>query len=330
MATPTWWTRSGAIQQDNRLFKNKAGKHIMKKKLDLKAIGARIKEGRTNAGQSQKQLADLVGCDHSYVSQVEKGKNRPSLDFLAAFSKLSGQTIDYLLFGKRDQAQQSVIMNDATSDKDLLQMMENIESVGNKLADMVEKFLYASRNKTHKMDLHPGRVELPSFLERLRSGFLALAEKKRISLESEIPSLNMFSLDRRYMDRAVTNLLQNAINHTPAGGKVVLKAEVGQREAGGRRSQDSFLAISVQDTGSGITEEDKDKIFDQYYGTDRNTGIKGTGLGLAMVKVVAEAHGGRVAVESERGKGTTFRMYLPGELQIKEAPCLDANISGPV
>jgi signal transduction histidine kinase len=297
----------------------------MKKNLNFKAVGVRIKEARTNAGQSQKQIASLVDCDQGYVSQVEKGITKPSLAFLAAFSKLSGQSIDYLLLGKRDQAQNGVTANDATSDKDLLQMMEAIESVGNKLADMVEKFLYASRHKTHKMDLRPGRVELPSFLERLRASFLASAEKKRISLESEIPGLNTFSLDRRYMDRAVKNLLQNALNHTPAGGKIVLKAEVGQREAGGRRNHDSYLAISVQDTGAGITEEDKGKIFDQYYyGADMNTGMKGTGPGLAMVKAVAEAHGGRVAVESESGKGTTFRMYLPGELQTKEAPSLES------
>jgi len=72
----------------------------MKSTLDFKAIGARIKEARTNAGQSQKQLADLLKCEQAYVSQIETGITKPSLAFLAALSKFSGQSIDYFLFGK--------------------------------------------------------------------------------------------------------------------------------------------------------------------------------------------------------------------------------------
>ena len=72
----------------------------MKSTLDFKAIGARIKEARTDAGQSQKQLAGLLKCDQAYVSQIETGIAKPSLAFLAALSKLFGQSIDNLLFGK--------------------------------------------------------------------------------------------------------------------------------------------------------------------------------------------------------------------------------------
>jgi len=71
----------------------------MKNILDFKAIGARIKEARTDAGQSQKQFADMIECDQAYVSQIETGVTKPSLAFLAALSKFSGQSIDYFLFG---------------------------------------------------------------------------------------------------------------------------------------------------------------------------------------------------------------------------------------
>lgn len=74
-------------------------KHNMKNTLDFKAIGDRIKEARIDTGQSQKQLADLVECDQGYISQIEKGGTKPSLAFLAALSNLTGQSIDYLLFG---------------------------------------------------------------------------------------------------------------------------------------------------------------------------------------------------------------------------------------
>jgi transcriptional regulator with XRE-family HTH domain len=76
------------------------GNISMKNILDFKAISTRIKEARTDAEQSQKQLADLLECDQGYVSQIETGITKPSLAFLAALSKFSGQSIDYLLFGK--------------------------------------------------------------------------------------------------------------------------------------------------------------------------------------------------------------------------------------
>jgi len=88
----------------------------------------------------------------------------------------------------------------------------------------------------------------------------------------------------------------------PPDGKITLKA---QSDGSG------FIIISVADTGAGIPAGEQKSIFEKYYRSKTTAGVKGSGLGLAIVKTAAEAQGGRVEVESEVGKGSTFRLFLP-------------------
>ena len=103
--------------------------------------------------------------------------------------------------------------------------------------------------------------------------------------------------------QAVNNLIDNAVKYTPAGGRVDVGLEVHGEE----------VAIVVKDTGEGISKEDQAHIFDRFYRVDkarsRETG--GTGLGLYIVQCIALLHEGRVEVESEKGQGSTFRLFLP-------------------
>jgi len=101
-------------------------------------------------------------------------------------------------------------------------------------------------------------------------------------------------LDRRLVERAVHNLMQNAMNYTPAGGTITLAARC---FPGGQDCE--FIEVSVSDTGPGVPLEDRGRVFDKYYRVPGNA-AKGSGLGLSVVKSVAEAHGGRVARWRER------------------------------
>jgi signal transduction histidine kinase len=96
--------------------------------------------------------------------------------------------------------------------------------------------------------------------------------------------------------------LQNAINYTSEGGMVSLSAET---------VYNNMLVIQVSDSGNGIPREEHDKIFRKYYRSSAVKGIKGNGIGLAIVKEVATAHGGCVELESIEGVGSTFTLYLP-------------------
>jgi signal transduction histidine kinase len=112
-------------------------------------------------------------------------------------------------------------------------------------------------------------------------------------------------IDQKLVQRAVTNLLQNAVNYTPSGGMISLGIE------STRGDDEDFIVISVADTGPGIPKEEQDKVFDKYYRSSRTIDTKGTGLGLFIVKTVAKAHGGQVELTSEEGKGSTFKIILP-------------------
>jgi two-component system heavy metal sensor histidine kinase CusS len=113
-------------------------------------------------------------------------------------------------------------------------------------------------------------------------------------------------LDRALLQRAMSNLVGNALAHTPAGGTVTLSASAGP----------TGITLAVADTGTGISAEDLPRLFDRYHRSARaKADGRGVGLGLAIVQRVVELHGGVVAVESEPGRGTTIRLTFPGPLK---------------
>ena len=103
----------------------------------------------------------------------------------------------------------------------------------------------------------------------------------------------------------LTNLFDNALRHTPAGGEISVRAGA---------APDGVM-IAVSDTGAGIAPEHLPRIFERFYRADasRSRAQGGTGLGLAIVKHLVEGHGGRVAAESTLGRGTTIRLFFPAE-----------------
>ncbi|MBN2097685.1 MAG: HAMP domain-containing histidine kinase [Candidatus Omnitrophica bacterium] len=117
--------------------------------------------------------------------------------------------------------------------------------------------------------------------------------KLELNIASSIPAL---SLDKAAITRAFINLLDNALKFSPPGG--IIKINAGKDSAG--------VFIQVADQGPGIEQKEQDKIFERFYHTG-----KGTGLGLTLVRHIVEAHQGRVELESEKGKGSKFRIILP-------------------
>jgi signal transduction histidine kinase len=123
------------------------------------------------------------------------------------------------------------------------------------------------------------------------------------SLILDLPSsLPLIRADEDRLRQIVLNLITNASKFTPEGGKITLRA----------RERDADLVVECQDTGSGIAKEDQGRLFDAYHRveSDRER-FSGLGLGLALCKKLVELHGGRIWVESEEGKGSTFSFSLP-------------------
>jgi two-component system phosphate regulon sensor histidine kinase PhoR len=116
----------------------------------------------------------------------------------------------------------------------------------------------------------------------------------------------MVTGDPHRLERVAVNLLQNAVNFTPAGGAVDVTVD----------STSGHVTLAVRDTGVGIDRDELPRVFERFYKADRSRsgtdGLPGgTGLGLAIVKHTVEAHGGEVSVESDLGHGATFRVSIP-------------------
>jgi two-component system phosphate regulon sensor histidine kinase PhoR len=129
------------------------------------------------------------------------------------------------------------------------------------------------------------------------------AEAKKIRLELDCREDLKGRVNPALLEQAVVNLIDNAINYTEEGKSVTIRAREGEQE----------ILIQVEDHGSGIERKHLDRIFERFYRVDKSRSRKlgGTGLGLSIVKHIMEAHGGRVSVESQPGRGSTFTLHLP-------------------
>ena len=139
---------------------------------------------------------------------------------------------------------------------------------------------------------------------------MPLAQNKRLTLKTEVAkSLPIGLGDEQRLTQVLLNLVDNAIKFTDRGELQVTAKAV-----------DGHLAVSVADTGPGIPEDERTRIFEQFYQVDSSlTKAKGgTGVGLAIAKQIVEMHGGRIWVESTVGKGSTFQMEIPTRAEFRK------------
>jgi len=185
-----------------------------------------------------------------------------------------------------------------------LEYVDDIYTSGNHLLSLINDILDLSKVEAGRMELHLSEFDLPDALMTASSLVREKAAKHGITLEIDIDDkLGAFTADERKLKQILLNLLSNAAKFTPDGGKICVKAI---RTKGG-------VEISVCDTGIGISPEDQAVIFDEFHqGSSHHARTKeGTGLGLALSQKFVEMHGGKISVQSELGKGSTFTFTLP-------------------
>lgn len=146
--------------------------------------------------------------------------------------------------------------------------------------------------------------DIISYLRMMAETFRLYAEEKNVKLvfNSDVPELEMDFIPF-YIDRSMSNLLSNAIKHTNAGDRIDFTAEKGK--------QPGTIVIRVADTGEGIPEEDIDRIFEIFYQSDNARNTTGSGIGLSFTRMMVDKMKGKITVESELGKGTSFTVTLP-------------------
>jgi signal transduction histidine kinase len=201
-------------------------------------------------------------------------------------------------------------------------ILEESKDSCERLVRLVSMFLNYSALESGKLVLQLRENDLRDCLDELAKRWAEAFQRKGVKLDSSFdPSIPTFRFDYQKVQQAAANLLDNSLKHTPAGGSVALHAgpHFWERRVAGvaptqerrrfRLPRPNSVEVSVTDTGPGIAAEHHQEIFEDFVRVDRNT--SGMGLGLAIAKRLIQAHRGKIWVESEHQKGSTFTFLLP-------------------
>jgi signal transduction histidine kinase len=210
--------------------------------------------------------------------------------------------------------------------KFLQRIKANIERMGSMLNDLIG----VTAIDAGQLEIRPTVVDMAEVIEDTIIGARAQLEENEITLNMNLPeTLPAVEADPDSVRQIMSNLLGNAIKTTPANGVIDIFAA--RYEEPDTASVDEeivpFLKISIRDTGGGIADKDLDRVFERFYRAERPLieGLGETGVGLAIVKSLVEAHGGRVWVDTEIGEGSTFHFLLPISDQFDD-PWLEVDI----
>jgi PAS domain S-box-containing protein len=193
--------------------------------------------------------------------------------------------------------------------KFLQRIKANIERMSSMLNDLIG----VTAIDAGQLEIRPGVVDMAEIIEDTIIGARAQLEEKELILELNFPDhIPAVEADPDCVHQIMANLLGNATKCSPVGTTIELSAHV-YDEVAGNPEDTQYLKISIRDSGGGIAPEEQDRVFDRFYRAENPliNGLGETGVGLAIVKSLVEAHGGRVWVESEMGSGSTFSFLLP-------------------
>jgi signal transduction histidine kinase len=176
------------------------------------------------------------------------------------------------------------------------------------LQNLISELLEFSRLESGQIKLHVEEISLAGIADRVVEKLSPQAQEAQITLVSRLPDeFASVEADLTRMEQVLTNLVDNAVKFTPAGGQIVIAGE----DMGDR------VLVSVADTGIGIPPAEREKIFERFYQVDSGAArpYRGTGLGLSICKHIVEHHRGRIWVEGAEPQGSIFKFVLPKRLE---------------
>jgi PAS domain S-box-containing protein len=235
--------------------------------------------------QSAANLKKLNDAKDRFLSII-------SHDLRAPFSSILGFT-DLLL------------EDDTLTDVEKLQYIVYIQDSSKSMLALVNSMLDWTRLQTGRIKFEPEKLNAREIIESSINTVSGTALKKGVEIENLIePALHIYG-DKNLIIQAFNNLLSNAVKFTKLGDRIMITVNVSQTSR--------FITFSVKDTGTGIKENNLDKLFsiETKYTSEGTAGEKGSGLGLSLVKDIIEKHGGKIEVKSEFGRGTEFIFSLP-------------------
>jgi signal transduction histidine kinase len=234
-----------------------------------------------------------VAVDITELKQMERMKDdmisAVSHEMRTPLTAILGYTL-FLLENAVDQAQQR-------------EFLGTIRKETERLNELINSFLDLQRMKAQQVIFCFKALAVQSLLADSAALFTGVSQLHRITVEAPSDLPLVFG-DEAQMRHVLNNLLSNAIKYSPDGGEIIL---------GARKEDDDTVTLWLKDEGMGIAPENLDKVFDKFYQVDRGDrrSSHGTGIGLALVREIVNAHGGRIWVESTVGKGSIFHVSLP-------------------
>jgi PAS domain S-box-containing protein len=274
---------------------------LMSSSSEKRSAEVRLPDGKTYLAMASPMTADgrAVGrvCILRDVTQLKEIDTLKS-DFVSTVSHDLRSPLT-LMRGYASMLEMAGELNEQQKNysKMIVQGVDNMAKLVNNLLDL--------GRIDFGVGLQEENVPILDIVERVTSSLQMQATHKKISLGVEIPKdlPNTVEADQALLQQAVYNLVENALKYTPEGGAVTIHLQCAA----------NTLTFAIQDSGIGIPKSDLPRLFEKFYrGTNREAlAQRGTGLGLAIVKSIAERHGGKVWVESELGKGSTFFLLIP-------------------
>lgn len=253
----------------------------------LKLVDKKTEQLREEKEKTQKQADEL--------KELDRAKTR-------FFTNMSHEfrTPLTLIMGPLQKALSDLPKNYTPPDRpELVRMLRN----SRRLLRLMDQTLELTKLEHGKLKLKVQKLDLNSFLKDLTDLFLPLCEENNLELVLNIKDdpKTIFA-DPYKLDKIIGNLLSNAIKFTPAGGKVTIEIH----------EEDDQIVLTVSDTGIGISESDRDRVFDRFFQVDSSEtrAHEGSGIGLSLAREFATLHHGDLRVESETGIGTTFILTL--------------------
>ncbi len=192
---------------------------------------------------------------------------------------------------------------DELNEDDIKESINDISESAKGLYTLLENLLKWGRSQTGRINFTPDYLNLKMLVCGTISILKNNAQVKEVELKAEIPETLEVFVDPNMITTVIRNIVSNAIKFTPKGGKILVQAS----------NSNSLTTVSVIDTGMGTSESDIKKLFDlsKHHSTLGTSNEKGTGLGLILCKDFVEKHGGKIWVESQKGKGSTFTFTIP-------------------
>jgi two-component system heavy metal sensor histidine kinase CusS len=243
------------------------------------------------------ELASLAGTFNQMLDRLEDSFNR-----ISKFSADIAHDLRTPVNNIRGEAE--VALARARTIDEYRNALESSLEEAVRLSDLISNLLFLARTESPLMHLRREPVDVAELLDGLQEYYEASAADGGISLSTRFGEEPVIAeLDRTLMQRAVGNLVSNAVAHTPSGGSVVMATS----------SESAVVRIEVADTGIGIPPEALPRVFDRFFRVDpsRSQASGGTGLGLAIVQGIMLLHGGKVEIFSQPGKGTRVILSMP-------------------